>query len=82
MPVIHASAPDSARSSAATFESPQHAGVDRHHARLRRHAHDRVQQHRLLLLEGAQHHQPVAVAAARLGQQGVERGGAGGGVDG
>ena len=102
MPVIHPSAPSSARSSAATFASPQqraalqspvassistftpkrslertpggerlreqHAGVDRDDPHVRRKPHELVDEHRLLLLEGAQHHEARVVALHRLRQ--------------
>ena len=46
----------------------QHAGVDRDDAGVGRELDQLVDQDRLLLLEGAQHHQPRVVALDRLGQ--------------
>ena len=103
MPVIQASTPPSARSSAATLRSPQqcagpgpvagrvldldvdaeallerppgrerlreqHAGVDRDDAGVGREPHQLVDEHRLLLLEGAEHDQARVVALHRLRQ--------------
>src|SRR3954451_3399190 len=47
----------------------EHAGVDGHDAGVRRQADELVDEDRLLLLEGAQHHQPGVMALDRLGER-------------